>query len=108
MNAPFAPIFWTDRVTMARANPASGPLHIAAIRDEALEQASHRYSDEGECRAIADACQSYLDSLMLCAPSELTDYLDELDALLIDEPREYDDGPSLGLVWPGDVVMGVR
>lgn len=74
-----APVLWQDRVTMARANEALGPLHIMALRDEA------RASSDPVGPAIADACQAYLDCVGY--PAAL-DYLDEIDALLFDEPGE--------------------
>lgn len=95
------PVPWLDRVTMARANEALGPLHIRTLRDEALAAAAKRHYDAAECKAIADACQSYLDCVGY--PDAMLDYLDEIDALLFDEPGEpewSDFDPSM--VHPND------
>ena len=87
MNAPtqITAVPWLDRVTMARANEALGPLHIRTLRDEALAAAAKRHYDAAECKAIADACQSYLDCFTYPDHSDALDYLDEIDALLIDD-----------------------
>lgn len=85
---------WTDRVTMARNNPAMGPLHIAAIRDAALALIGPGYASNGEYQAIADACQAYLSVVRDCVDMA-AGYLDELDALLVDDEPAWRCVPDL-------------
>lgn len=86
IHTPITKPSWQDRVTYARANEALGPLHIAAIRDEALALIGPGHCDNAINRAIATACQGYLDCVGY--PDDCAQYLDEIDALLFDEPCE--------------------
>lgn len=90
IHTPITKPSWQDRVTYARANEALGPLHIAAIRDEALALIGPGHCDNAINRAIATACQGYLDCVGY--PDDCAQYLDEIDALL------FDDEPGIAYV----------
>lgn len=87
--ATVMPRLWADRITLARMNHALAPVYIRSIRDDAAACAKRiGNGNRGEtqlCECIVQECEYYLDSLWNCAPHELADELDQIDALICED-----------------------
>jgi hypothetical protein len=76
---------WSERITLARANPDLAPEYIRSIHDEALALIRPGHCGNRENRAIADACEAWFDCFTFVCSDDAPEFLDELDALLVDE-----------------------